>query len=120
MKASKKILSTEKHNNIKTGAVINTEGEEEQKKYHTLLFNITSCLLLVQPDHSTVWADRRRCILYTISQQQQQHKRIISGENKNKKNATTNQQTKRPKKNSQNTDDDEEYEELDQLQLWHN
>ncbi len=27
------------------------------------LFHITSCLLLIQPDHATAWADRRRCLL---------------------------------------------------------
>ena len=33
------------------------------------LFRITSCLLLIQPDHATAWADRRRCLLslrYTL------------------------------------------------------
>lgn len=27
------------------------------------LFHVTSCLLLIQPDHATAWADRRRCII---------------------------------------------------------
>jgi len=27
------------------------------------LFHITSCLLLIQPDHATAWADRRRCLI---------------------------------------------------------
>ena len=27
------------------------------------LFHVTSCLLLIQPDHATAWADRRRCLL---------------------------------------------------------
>lgn len=27
------------------------------------LFHSTSCLLLIQPDHATAWADRRRCLL---------------------------------------------------------
>lgn len=29
------------------------------------LFMATSCLLLVNPDHATAWADRRRCLLMT-------------------------------------------------------
>jgi hypothetical protein len=27
------------------------------------LLTVTSCLLLVNPDHATAWADRRRCLL---------------------------------------------------------
>ena len=27
------------------------------------LLRVTACLLLVNPDHATVWADRRRCLL---------------------------------------------------------
>ena len=44
-----------------------------KKKYQTTsdpsqteteeLFHVTSCLLLIQPDHATAWADRRRCLL---------------------------------------------------------
>jgi hypothetical protein len=34
-----------------------------------ILLTITSCLLLVNPDHATAWADRRRCLL---KQQQEQ------------------------------------------------
>lgn len=45
-----------------------------KKKYQTAsdpsqteteaLFHVTSCLLLIQPDHATAWADRRRCLLF--------------------------------------------------------
>jgi hypothetical protein len=32
-------------------------------QWHQQLWKITSCLLLVNPDHPTVWADRRRAML---------------------------------------------------------
>ncbi|OEU14258.1 hypothetical protein FRACYDRAFT_240792 [Fragilariopsis cylindrus CCMP1102] len=44
----------------------NEEEVEEETVTNVLLFNITSCLLLIQPDHSTVWSDRRRCLLSQI------------------------------------------------------
>ena len=31
------------------------------------LFHVTSCLLLIQPDHATAWADRRRCLLSLLN-----------------------------------------------------
>lgn len=33
-----------------------------------------ACLLLVNPDHATAWADRRRCLLHIIAFKQQQSK----------------------------------------------
>jgi hypothetical protein len=39
------------------------------KESGMLLLTVTSCLLLVNPDHATAWADRRRCL---VNQQQQQ------------------------------------------------
>jgi hypothetical protein len=30
---------------------------------HKQLLKITTCLMLVNPDHSTAWADRRRCLI---------------------------------------------------------
>jgi hypothetical protein len=50
-----------------------------RKQHGSHLFDITSCLLLVNPDHTTCYNDRRRCLLKMItekqrqSQQQQQH-----------------------------------------------
>eukprot|EP00934_Nitzschia_sp_Nitz4_P006357 Nitzschia sp. Nitz4//scaffold4_size323378//282401//283706//NITZ4_000708-RA/size323378-snap-gene-0.477-mRNA-1//-1//CDS//3329553543//6347//frame0 len=32
------------------------------------LLSVTSCLLLVNPDHATAWADRRRCLLHKIEE----------------------------------------------------
>ena len=37
-----------------------------------LLFQITSCLLLVNPDHATVWADRRRCLIQLINEKEKE------------------------------------------------
>ena len=39
-----------------------TEASRSPAEYEEL-FHLTSCLLLIQPDHATVWADRRRCML---------------------------------------------------------
>ena len=36
-----------------------------------LLLQVTSCLLLVNPDHATAWADRRRCTL-TLTQNEKE------------------------------------------------
>jgi hypothetical protein len=40
-----------------------TNSEEEWRVNWKNLYTTTSCLLLVNPDHSTVWADRRRSVL---------------------------------------------------------
>ncbi len=55
-----------------------------KKKYQTVsdpsqtqteeLFRVTSCLLLIQPDHATAWADRRRCLLLLQNCESQRNK----------------------------------------------
>jgi hypothetical protein len=37
--------------------------ENSSSRDGDLLLTVTSCLLLVNPDHATAWADRRRCLL---------------------------------------------------------
>ena len=59
-KANAKKLQEDSNNKNKNR---NKEEVEEETVTNLLLFNITSCLLLIQPDHSTVWSDRRRCLL---------------------------------------------------------
>lgn len=47
---------------LSTGSNADTNRYIPENVWKTML-DITSCLLLVNPDHATVWADRRRCLL---------------------------------------------------------
>ena len=49
--------------------------------YQQLLWDVTSCLLLLCPDHATVWSDRKRILL---QRQQQRQKRQYEDKDKNK------------------------------------
>ena len=61
----------------------NTNEKEKENATHEkdgvslVLFNITTCLLFIQPDSITLWSDRRRCLLRLIQQQQQQQQQQI-------------------------------------------
>jgi hypothetical protein len=39
------------------------DTDTDATEFLLLLLTVTSCLLLVNPDHATAWADRRRCLL---------------------------------------------------------
>jgi protein prenyltransferase alpha subunit repeat containing protein 1 len=43
-----------------------------RKQHSSHLFDITSCLLLINPDHTTCYNDRRRCLLKMITEKQRQ------------------------------------------------
>ena len=49
----------QQYKRLKLGLERNQSGDETT----TLFFNTLSCLLLVNPDHATAWADRRRSLL---------------------------------------------------------
>jgi hypothetical protein len=67
-------LGLEARNLPKIAGVLRRAYRQAKKKNQTAssplsraereeLFHITSCLLLIQPDHATAWADRRRYLL---------------------------------------------------------
>ena len=55
--------STASNNNNNNNDNIMNMTQRSKKLLSTRFFDVTSCLLLVCPDHSTAWADRRRALL---------------------------------------------------------
>lgn len=50
------------YKNIKK-AILSMNENENKNLLLQQLYQVTLCLMLVNPDHSTAWADRRRCLL---------------------------------------------------------
>jgi hypothetical protein len=53
------------------GTVPSSSSSSSSSSKVTMMIQTLACLLLVNPDHATAWADRRRCLLQIAKHRQQ-------------------------------------------------
>ena len=53
----------QQYKRLKLSLDSDSSGGEDSTTWSRAFLNTLSCLLLVNPDHATAWADRRRCLL---------------------------------------------------------